>query len=243
MGPTLRPDNLICQEVPGGASSSRGPASRAARGQQVALLGQAGGRRGPPPGSRRARRPGRRPSRAGGPARPRAGGGRPSRSSASSVASRSRPARGPSTMATATAWLSVTIGLGATRSSRSYRARICGQSVSSAAGRLVVHRGDGRLQLVRAEPVGATPACALIRATPSAIAARSHRLRSCSASGTSAAVGAGAGRPAGVGEQHEGQQPRHLAVVRAAARCTARVRRIASAVRSRRCRSGPDVAT
>ena len=46
-------------------------------------------------------------------------------------AGRARPA-GPRTIATATAWFSVTIGLGASRSSSSYRARICGQSVSSA---------------------------------------------------------------------------------------------------------------
>ena len=54
-------------------------------------------------------------------------------------------------MATATARLRVTIGLPAMRSSSSYSARICGQSVSSVLGRLVVHGGDRGLQLVRAD--------------------------------------------------------------------------------------------
>ena len=43
-----------------------------------------------------------------------------------------RPASGPSTMVTATAWLRATTGLSEISSSRSYRAVICGQSVSSA---------------------------------------------------------------------------------------------------------------
>src|SRR6266852_5397247 len=56
------------------------------------------------------------------------------RSSASSVPSSTSPARGPFTIATATARLRVTTGPGETRSSTSYRARICGQSVSAALG-------------------------------------------------------------------------------------------------------------
>ena len=58
---------------------------------------------------------------------------------------------GPLTIATATARLSVTTGPGETRSSTSYSARICGQSVSSALARFVMHRGDRRLQLIRAD--------------------------------------------------------------------------------------------
>jgi hypothetical protein len=44
------------------------------------------------------------------------------------------PAAGPSTMATATAWLRVTIGPGATARSMPYRASIWAQSVSAARG-------------------------------------------------------------------------------------------------------------
>ena len=43
-----------------------------------------------------------------------------------------KPARGPCTIATATAWLRVTMGLGVKRSSSVYSATICFQSVSSA---------------------------------------------------------------------------------------------------------------
>ncbi len=45
-----------------------------------------------------------------------------------------RAGSGPSTMATATAWFSVTTGPGAIASSIRYRASICAQSVSSARG-------------------------------------------------------------------------------------------------------------
>src|SRR6478672_8515866 len=55
-------------------------------------------------------------------------------SSPSSVSSSSSPARGPSTIASATARLSVTTGPGDTCSRTPYRARICGQSVSAALG-------------------------------------------------------------------------------------------------------------
>ena len=96
---------------------------------------------------------------------------------------------------------------------RSYNARICGQSVSAASRRLVVHRGDRRLQLVRARP-GRRRASPVISATPSAISAASQRLRSCSSSGTSDPSGVGPRRPAGVGQQHQGEQPGHLGVVR-----------------------------
>ena len=86
----------------------------------------------PPRDSARRRRPGRPPSRADARARRRADSGRPCRSSPSSAFNRSRPARGPCTIAAAMAWLSVTIGLSDMRFSKPYSARICGQSVSSA---------------------------------------------------------------------------------------------------------------
>jgi hypothetical protein len=55
------------------------------------------------------------------------------------------------------------------------------------------------------------------------------------------AVRAGAGGTAGVGEQHQRQQPRHLAGL-GEQRCTVRVNRMASPASSRRVRLGPDVA-
>ena len=104
------------------------------------------------------------------------------RSSSSRVPSRASPARGPSTIATATARLSVTTGPGDTSSSTSYSARICGQSVSSAARRLVVHRRDRGLELIRADRPGAEGAGderdALLDLR------RFHQVASCSASGT-----------------------------------------------------------
>ena len=61
-----------------------------------------------------------------------------------------RPSSGPCTIAVATARLRVTTGLPLMRSSSSYSARICGQSVSSAVSRTVDHGRDRRLQLVLA---------------------------------------------------------------------------------------------
>ena len=54
-------------------------------------------------------------------------------------------------MAAATARLSVTTGLPVICSSSPYRARICGQSVSSACARPVVDGGDRGLELVLAD--------------------------------------------------------------------------------------------
>ena len=124
------------------------------------------------------------------------------------------PAAGPCTIAAATARLRVTTGLPVIRSSSPYRARICGQSVSSAraarswtaaiaacswysptappADRAVEQRGA----LGDQRPVPAGPV----------LLGQRDQL----------AAGAGAGRPAGVGEQHQREQAGHLGVVRAA---------------------------
>ena len=61
-------------------------------------------------------------------------------------------------------------------------------------------------------PIGPLDRVSVTRATPSAMASVFQSVRSCSSSGTSDPSGAGAGRAAGVGQQHEGQQPGHLAV-------------------------------
>ena len=54
----------------------------------------------------------------------------------------------------------------------------------------------------------------MMSAIPSSIAARSHRLLSCSAMGMRGAVGGRAGAIAGVHQEHQGQQASHFAVVR-----------------------------
>ena len=121
-----------------------------------------------PSGSGRGRRRDRRRARADGREPLRGGGARPPARLRPAVASRSRPARGPSTIATATAWLSVTIGFGATRSSRRYSARICGQSVSSARAASACTAAIAAWSWYGAEP-GRAPALRVISATPSRI--------------------------------------------------------------------------
>jgi hypothetical protein len=98
-------------------------------------------------------------------------------------------------------------------SSSSYSARICGQSVSSAPA---PRRAPRRSRPAAGTGRPAPRQRAVISATPSAIAAGP------SASGPARPAGparrrVGAGRPAGVGEQHQREQPGDLAVVRAAA--------------------------
>ena len=128
------------------------------------------------------------------------------------VQQRSGRQRGRRTIAAATARLRVTTGLPVIRSSSPYRARICGQSVSSAGRRPVVHRGDARPAAGTRRPRRcrsrrrATPA-------PSAISARSQRVRSCSASGTSSpAASVRAGRRASRSSM-SASRPAHLGVV------------------------------
>ncbi len=86
-------------------------------------------------------------------------------------------------------------------------------------GGLVMQGGDRRLDLVRADGGGAQGPVSSAR--PSAIAAVSHRSRRCSSSGTSDPSRVGAGRAAGVGEQHQREQPGGLAVVGQDARAAA----------------------
>ena len=76
------------------------------------------------------------------------------RSSIRIVESRSRPACGPCTIASATARFSVTVGPGATRLEQPIERQDL-RPVGRCGGRcLVVERGDRRLQLVRAEASG-----------------------------------------------------------------------------------------
>src|SRR5215218_918068 len=133
------------------------------------------------------------------------------RSSPSSVSSSSSPASGPSTIATATAWLSVTIGFGDRRSSSRYSARICGQSVSSARSASACTAAIAAWSWYG--PGVARASAPDTSATPSSMDARSHSPRSCSASGTSVPSGPRARRPPRVGQQHQREQARDLAVV------------------------------
>ena len=135
------------------APPGRRPGGPPGRGGSAAGAGWSSA--GPPPGRRRALRRGRRPSPAG--ARGPRGAGGPRRSARRPRASpsRSSPACGPRTMATATAWFSATTGLSEIRSSSSYSATICGQSVASALGASSWIGGDRRLELVGAgRPAG-----------------------------------------------------------------------------------------
>ena len=121
------------------------------------------------------------------------GGARPSDRRCPAASSMLSPAAGPRAIATATAWFSLTIGVGERRSSSSYNATICGQSVSCAVERLVVDRGDRGLQLVR-DPAATRSACGRSSPHPRRCSRNSTAGRSCSASGTnepSAVVRAG----------------------------------------------------
>ena len=77
---------------------------------------------------------------------------------------------------------------------------------------LIMHGRDRGLDLVLAELVPGASA-SVTSATPSAMSARSHCERSCSASGTSSPCSSVAGRAARVGQQHECEQARDLGVV------------------------------
>ena len=116
--------------------------------------------------------------------------------------------RGRRTWAKATARLRSTTGEGATRWSTSYRPRICGQSVAPESRRLVVDRGDDRLELVRTHPahpqrpvhdrpalgdLGCRPQPAVLVLEPDETRAEACR----------------AGHQ-GVGEQHQRQEPQRL---------------------------------
>ena len=114
-------------------------------------------------------------------------------------------------MASATARFSVTMGLDWMRSSTPYRARICGQSVSAAVG--------------ASSWTAAIAACSWYgpdRALPQGGADQRHALGDGLPVPPAAvlpverdqlAVRAGAGRPAGVGEQHQGEQAGHVGLV------------------------------
>ena len=114
-------------------------------------------------------------------------------------------------MATATAWLSATTGLSEIRSSSSYSATICGQSVASALG------ASSWTAAIAAwswyGPVGPRGSASVISATPSAMCVGVPAAPVLLGHRDQRAVRPGPGRPAGVGEQHQGQQPGHLAVV------------------------------
>ena len=147
----------------------------------------------------------RRPARAGGRGRRAAGGGRAARPTPATSAS---PASGPSTMAAAIARLRVTTGLPVIRSEQSVE----GEDL-------------GPLGLLRRRGRSCTAAMAawswysptapgergVEHAVPSAIAARSQRPRSCSASGDRPPARRPA-RPPGLDQQHQGQQPGGLGV-------------------------------
>ena len=152
--------------------------------------------------------------------------------------SRSRPARGPSTMATATARLSVTIGFGRDRApaARTGRGSAASRCPRPAAPRRAPRRWPPAAGTGRA---GARASAAVTSATPSAIAAPVPPARGpARRAGPAPPSGPVRGGPAGVGEQHQREQPGDLAVV-GQQPVQLRVSRIASAVSSARCSSGP----
>ena len=144
------------------------------------------------------------------------------------------PAQGPSTMAAATARFKVTIGLPVIpRADR--RGRGLGQSVRRPL-RLVVDGGDRGLHLVFAHT-----------ALPQGLRDQRHPLGDEAAIPEGAvlvaernqlAIGPGAGQATGVGEQHQGEQPRHLGVLGQGGPVIL-ARRMASPDRSVLARPGP----
>ena len=105
--------------------------------------------------------------------------------------------------------------------------------------RLVVDGGDGRLELVGAERrPGQRPGD---QGDPFGDGAGVPAGPVLLGQGDQAAVGPGPGRPPGVGEQHQRQEPGDLAVL-GQQPVQLLVRRIASEVRSARWRSGPELA-
>ena len=209
----------------------RGPGGSAARGGCSSDA--------PPRGSRRARPRGRRPAPADGPDRVEPVVARQPPVRFEGRAGRARPRAG--TIATATAWLRVTIGLGASCFEHLVQrddlrpVGLLGRRPRRVPRRSPPAPGTGR--------VGRRSA-SVISAIPSSMAVRSQQRRSCSASGTSAPSGlVRAGRRASVSSiraSSPGPHP-HLRRRREAAGVP-RVSRIASAVSSARCRSGPEEA-
>ena len=156
----------------------------------------------------------------------------------SSPASRPSPACGPWTMATATAWFSATTGLSEIRSSSSYSAMICGQSVSAALGASSCSAAIAAWSWYG--PVGPRGSAPVISATPSAMQRGSQLFRSCSAMGTSSPSGpVRAGRRASVSSISASSPVTSPSP--GSSRCSSLASRIASAASSARCRPGPEV--
>ena len=131
--------------------------------------------------------------------------------SASAAASCSSPAAGPWTIATATMRLRVTIGPGATVCSSSYRPRIWRQSVSS-------ERAASSCTAAIAAcswygPIGALASASVIRRDPLGDGRRVPAAAVLLGERDQRAVRAGPRRTAGVGQQHQREQPGDLAVV------------------------------
>ena len=127
------------------------------------------------------------------------------------AASAASPARGPSASPTATARLSRTTGLSVRRASSSYHSTICTQSVSPAVGASACSAAIAAWAWNSPSRSRARAACRI--STPSAIDRGVPPAAVLLGERHQPAVGGGAGRAAGVVEQHQGEQPRHLGVV------------------------------
>src|SRR5258708_1810052 len=134
------------------------------------------------------------------------------RSSPSSVPSKARPARGPLTIAIATARFKVTTGPGEIRSNTSYRSQDLRPIRLAGAASLVMQRGDRRLHLIGtdrhvAQRAGENrDAVRDLVGSPEISVLRVER--------NDGAVGGRASGAAGISEQHQGEQPGDLALLR-----------------------------